>query len=56
MGEKRAFTFEQALSILGEIAKTPGLIGITARLASTRIHLRLARGSSQKAIDILKGA
>ena len=52
---RASFSDEQALQILSEIAQTPGLVGITARLASTRIHLRLARGSSQRAIDILKG-
>ena len=30
----------QALSVLEHIAQTPGLVGITARFAKSRLHLR----------------
>ena len=30
----------QALSVLEQIAQTPGLVGITARFAKSRLHLR----------------
>jgi hypothetical protein len=31
---------DQALSVLEQIAQTPGLVGITARFAKSRLHLR----------------
>lgn len=34
------FTAEQALLILEEIAQRPGLVGITARYAKARVHIR----------------
>lgn len=31
---------DQALSVLEQIAQTPGLVGISARFAKSRLHLR----------------
>lgn len=33
-------TWEQALDVLGRIAETPGIVGITARFAKSRMHLK----------------
>lgn len=33
-------TWEQALAVLGRIAETPGIVGITARFAKSRMHLK----------------
>lgn len=30
----------QALAVLEQVAQTPGLVGITARFAKSRLHLR----------------
>ena len=34
-----AFTREDALSVLERIAEAPGIVGITARFAKSRVHL-----------------
>ncbi len=34
------FDRDQALKVLETIAETPGLVGITARFAKTRVHLK----------------
>lgn len=33
-------TLEEALAVLGRIAETPGVVGITARFAKSRMHLK----------------
>ncbi|MFT3776009.1 MAG: hypothetical protein QM820_62490 [Minicystis sp.] len=38
----RELTQEQALDVLERIAKSPGLVGIAARFAKSRIHLQTA--------------
>jgi hypothetical protein len=35
-----SLTWEQALEVLGRIAETPGIVGITARFAKSRMHLK----------------
>lgn len=37
-GEKPV-SFEQALEIFEKIAQTPGIVGVTARFAKSRLHL-----------------
>ncbi len=32
-------SFEQALEIFEKIAETPGIVGVTARFAKSRLHL-----------------
>ena len=32
-------TMKQALEVLDEVANTPGIVGITARFAKSRLHL-----------------
>jgi hypothetical protein len=47
------FTSDQALRVLDTLTGEEGLVGITARLARTRIHLRLATQSTVMARDSL---
>jgi len=35
-------SWEEALAVLGRIAETPGVVGITARFAKSRMHLKLS--------------
>lgn len=37
---RERFDKNEALSVLEQIAQTPGLVGITARFAKSRLHLR----------------
>jgi hypothetical protein len=47
------FSSDQALRVLDTLTGEAGLVGITARLARTRIHLRLATQSTTMARDSL---
>jgi hypothetical protein len=33
-------SWDEALAVLGRIAETPGVVGITARFAKSRMHLK----------------
>ena len=35
-----SLSWEEALAVLGRIAVTPGVVGITARFAKSRMHLK----------------
>jgi hypothetical protein len=35
-----SLSWEEALAVLGRIAETPGVVGITARFAKSRMHLK----------------
>ena len=39
---------DQALSVLEHIAQSPGLIGIAARFAKSRVHLVWSEGASDR--------
>ena len=40
---------DEALSVLESIAEQPGIIGVTARFAKSRVHLRWARSGGPSA-------
>lgn len=39
LGALTTFTQKQALEVLESIASTPGIVGVTARFAKSRLHL-----------------
>lgn len=36
---KRDLSVDEALSVLEKVAETPGIVGVTARFAKSRLHL-----------------
>jgi len=39
LGRPTRITMEQALAVLERVAATPGIVGVTARFAKSRLHL-----------------